>query len=145
MVFSQHFRFPCQYHFTIVSYSFIHLLPTLYNVFSPSTLFVTSQYHSTVAQYSFIHLPPTLYNVFLPVLQFSPLIINRPLLHTPVFSWRTLRLNCTLIEILAAFYIHGIFAFHRITFCFNLTANKPFDYLAELKYLRNTLTDQNCA
>jgi len=29
-----------------------------------------------------IHLPPTLYNVFLPVLQFSPVSIISPLLHT---------------------------------------------------------------
>ena len=40
------------------------------------------QYHSTIAPYSFIHLPPTLYNVFLPVLQFSPVSIILPLLHT---------------------------------------------------------------
>ena len=31
---------------------------------------------------SSIHLPPTLYNVFLPVLQFSPVSIIPPLLHT---------------------------------------------------------------
>ena len=37
MFFSQHFRFPCQYHSTIAPYSSIHLPPTLYNVFSPST------------------------------------------------------------------------------------------------------------
>ena len=29
-----------------------------------------------------IHLPPTLYNVFLPVLQFSPVCIIRPTIHT---------------------------------------------------------------
>ena len=40
------------------------------------------QYHSTIAPYSFTHLPPTLYNVFLPVLQFSPVSIIPPLLHT---------------------------------------------------------------
>src|SRR5215475_14303881 len=51
MFFSQHFSFPCQY-------------------------------HSTNAPYSFIHLPPTLYNVFLSVLQFSPVSIIPPLLHT---------------------------------------------------------------
>jgi branched-subunit amino acid transport protein len=51
MFFSQYFSFPCQY-------------------------------HSTIAPYSFIHLPPTLYNVYLPVLQFSPVSIIPPLLHT---------------------------------------------------------------
>jgi len=50
-----------------------------------------------------------------------------------------------LTEILAVFYIGGIIAFHRITVSINLTANRPFDCLAKLKYLRMTLTDQNCA
>jgi hypothetical protein len=40
------------------------------------------QYHSTNAPYSFKHLPPTLYNVSLPVLQFSPVSIIPPMLHT---------------------------------------------------------------
>jgi len=40
------------------------------------------QYHSTIAPYSSIRLPPTLYNVSLPVLQFSPVSIIPPLLHT---------------------------------------------------------------
>jgi hypothetical protein len=40
------------------------------------------QYHSTNAPYSYIHLPPTLYNVSLPVLQFSPVSITPPMLHT---------------------------------------------------------------
>ena len=50
--------------------------------FSSSTSRIPCQYHSTIAPYSFIHLPPTLYNVFLPVLQFSPVSIIPPLLHT---------------------------------------------------------------
>src|SRR5215475_5866520 len=50
--------------------------------FFPSTSVFPCQYHSTIAPYSFIHLPPTLYNVFLPVLQFSPVSIIPPLLHT---------------------------------------------------------------
>ena len=50
--------------------------------FSPSTSVFPCQYHSTIAPYSFIHLQPTLYNVFLPVLQFSPVSIILPLLHT---------------------------------------------------------------
>ena len=45
------------------------------------------QYHSTIAPYSFIHLPPTFYNVFHPVLQFSPVSIIPPLLHTHSFIY----------------------------------------------------------
>ena len=78
--------FPCQYHSTIAPYSFIHLPPTLYNVFIPVLLFspvsiippllhthsfiyhprcivffsqyfsFPCQYPSTNAPYSFIHL-----------------------------------------------------------------------------------------
>ena len=47
----------------------------------------TCQYHSTIAPYSSIHLPPTLYNVFLPALQFSPVSIIPPLLHTHSFIY----------------------------------------------------------
>ena len=50
--------------------------------FSSSTSVFPCQYHSTIAPKAFIHLPPTLYNVFLPVLQFSPVSIIPPLLHT---------------------------------------------------------------
>jgi hypothetical protein len=50
--------------------------------FSPSTSVFPCHYHSTNAPYSFIHLPPTLYNVSLPVLQFSPVSIIPPMLHT---------------------------------------------------------------
>ena len=32
---SQHFSFPCQYHSTNATYTFIHLPPTLYNVSVP--------------------------------------------------------------------------------------------------------------
>ena len=45
------------------------------------------QYHSTNAPYPFIHLPPTLYNVSLPVLQFSPVSIIPPMLHTHSFTY----------------------------------------------------------
>ena len=108
---------PCQYHSTIAPYSFIHIPPMLYTVFSQyfsfplsvsfhhcsilihsstthtvycfslSTSFFPCQYHSTIAPYSFIHLPPTLYTVFLPVLQFSPVSIIPPLLHTHSFIY----------------------------------------------------------
>src|SRR5215469_16601623 len=50
-------------------------------MFSPSTSVFPCQYHSTIAPYPSIHLPPTLY-VFLPALQFSPVSIIPPLLHT---------------------------------------------------------------
>jgi hypothetical protein len=67
-----------------------HLAPdhvrSVTNVVSLGQIFLPvfpSHYHSNTAPYSFIHLPPTLYNVFLPVLQFSPVSIIPPLLHTP--------------------------------------------------------------
>ena len=37
--FSQHFSLPCQYHSTIAPYPFIHLPPTLHNVFLPALQF----------------------------------------------------------------------------------------------------------
>ena len=97
--------FPCQYHSTIATYSFIHLPPSSVLFFShyfriplsvsfhKSSIHIPSptthavkcfslsasvfpcQYHSTIAPYSFIHLPSTLHNVFLPVLQF-PLSVS---------------------------------------------------------------------
>jgi len=42
MFFSQHFSSPCQYHSTNAPYSFIHLPPTLYNVFLPKLQFPLS-------------------------------------------------------------------------------------------------------
>jgi len=122
MFFSQYFSFPCQYHSAIAPYSFIHLPPTLYNVFlpvlqfplsvsfhhssilihpstthaicfSPSTSVFPCQHYSTIAPYSFIHLPPTLYNVFFPALQFSPVSIIPPLLHTHPFNYHP---RCTM-------------------------------------------------
>jgi len=55
--------------------------------FSPITSDFPCQYHSTNAPYPFIHLPPTLYNVSLPVLQFPPVSIIPPLLHTHSFTY----------------------------------------------------------
>ena len=55
--------------------------------FSPSTLVFPRQYYCTIAPYLSIHLPPTLYSVFLPALQFSPVSIIPPLLHTHVFIY----------------------------------------------------------
>ena len=67
MFFSQYFNFPCQYHSTNAPHSFVHLPPTLYNVFLPVFQFSPVSIHNHSI---FIHLPPTLCNVFLPVLQF---------------------------------------------------------------------------
>ena len=50
--------------------------------FSYKYMSLLCHYHSTIASYLFIYLPPTLYNVFLPVLQFSPVSIIPPLLHS---------------------------------------------------------------
>jgi len=61
--------------------------------FSPCTSVFPCQYHSTIAPYSFIHLPPMLYNVFIPVLQFSPVSIIPPLLHTHSFIYHP---RCTM-------------------------------------------------
>ena len=55
--------------------------------FSPSTSVFPCQYHSTNAPYPFIHLPPKLYNVSLPALQFSPVTIIPPMLHTHSFTY----------------------------------------------------------
>ena len=55
--------------------------------FSTSTSDFSCRYHSTIAPYPSIHLPPTLCNVFFPVLQFSPVSIIPPLLHTHSFIY----------------------------------------------------------
>jgi hypothetical protein len=108
---------PRHHHSTTAPYSFIHLPPTLYHVFlpvilfppspsfhhcsilihssttytvsrfSPSTSVFPRHHNSTTAPYSFIHLPPTLYHVFLPVIQFSPVTIIPPMLHTHSFIY----------------------------------------------------------
>ena len=82
MFFSQYFSFPLSVSFHHCSI-LIHPSTThAVKCFSPSTSVLPCQYHSTIAPYSFIHLPPRMYNVFLPVLQFSPVSIIPPLLHT---------------------------------------------------------------
>jgi len=53
----------------------------------PSTSVFLCQYHSTNAPYQFIHLPLTVYNVSIPVLQFSPVSIIPPTLHTHPFTY----------------------------------------------------------
>jgi hypothetical protein len=55
--------------------------------FSPNTSVFPCQYHSTIAPYPFIHLPPTLYNASRPALQFPPVSIIPPSLHTRLFTY----------------------------------------------------------
>jgi len=81
MFFSQYFSFPLSVSFHHCS-TLIHPSTTHAVCFSPSTSVFPCQNHSTIPPYSFIHLPPTLYNIFLPALQFSPVSIIPPLLHT---------------------------------------------------------------
>ena len=60
--FSQCFSFPCQYHSTIAPYSFIHLPPTLCNVFLPVLHFPLSvSFHQ--CSIPIIHPPPTTHNL----------------------------------------------------------------------------------
>jgi uncharacterized membrane protein (DUF485 family) len=54
--------------------------------FSPNGCF-PRQYYSNNAPYSLIHPPPTPYNAFLRALQFSPVSIILPLLHTHSFIY----------------------------------------------------------
>ena len=62
---------------------------SLYEIYyGHSTSVFPCQYHSTNAPHPFIHLPPTLYNVSLPVLQFSPVSIIPPMLHTHSVTYR---------------------------------------------------------
>ena len=77
--------FPCQYRSTVAPYSFIYHQRCI--MFFSQNLSFPCQYHSTIAPYSFIHLPPMLCNVFLPALQFSPVSIIPPLLHTHSFIY----------------------------------------------------------
>ena len=110
--FSQHFSFPSQCHSPKAPYTYIHLPPTLYNIFlqalqfsplciiptllnSPSSIYtpiciivfsqhftLSCQYRSTIAPFPFIHLPPIFYIIYLPVLQLFPVSTRTPLLHT---------------------------------------------------------------
>src|SRR5215510_2247626 len=86
MFLSQYFSFPLSVSFHQCSIP-IHSPTTNAVYFSPSTSVFPSQYHSTNDPYPFIHLPPTLYNVSLPVLQFSPVSIIPPMLHTHSFTY----------------------------------------------------------
>ena len=60
MFFSKYFSFPCQYHSTITPYPFIHLPPTLYNVFLPILQFplsVSFHHHSLLIFICILLLP----------------------------------------------------------------------------------------
>jgi len=52
---SQHFSFPCQYHSTNAPYSFIHLPPTLCNVFLPVLQFLLSFIPPMLHTHAFIY------------------------------------------------------------------------------------------
>ena len=105
MFFSQHFSFPCQYHSTNTPYSFIHLPPTLYNVFLPVLQFPLSvSFHQYPIQ---IHLPLTLYSLGNALFRTKPATLgdtmdsvrhtvpslNIPSLNSPCFT-----LNACLIK-----------------------------------------------
>ena len=75
------------YYSTIAPHSFIHLPPTLYNVFLPVLQFSPVSIIPPLLHTQSIHLPPTLCNVFLLVLQFSPVSTIPPMLHTHSFNY----------------------------------------------------------
>jgi len=81
MFFSQHFSFPCQYHFTNAPYSFIHLPSTLYKVFLPALHFPLSiSFHqcSILINSSTTHAVES----FSPSTSVYPVSIIPPTLHT---------------------------------------------------------------
>jgi len=79
--FSKYLSFPCQYHSTNAPYSFIHLPPTLYNVFLPALRFPLSvSFHQSSI---LIHSPTTqAAKCFSPSTSVSPVSIIPPMLHT---------------------------------------------------------------
>jgi len=81
MFFSQHFSFPCQYHSPNAPYLFIHLPPTLYNVFLPAFQFPLSvSFHQCSMP---IHSSITnAVECFSPSTSVSPVSIIPPTLHT---------------------------------------------------------------
>ena len=99
------------------------------------------QYHSTIAPYSFIHLPLTLYNVFLLVLQFSPVSVIPPLLHTHPSTF-----CCYLIDKVAKtgnykrFYrsaFRGNLCREEISLFFVLNFLKVYTSFTSFSYLKN--------
>ena len=86
MLFSQYFSFTCQYHSTNAPYSFIHLPPTLYNVFSPSTSVSPVSIIPPVPHtHSFSYHPHCI--VFSPSTSVSPVSIIPPVPHTHSFIY----------------------------------------------------------
>ena len=81
-VFSQYFGFPLSVSVHHCSIPFRPSTTQDVECLSPCASVFPCQYHSTIDLYSFIHLPRMLYTAFLPVLQFSPVSIIPPLLHT---------------------------------------------------------------
>ena len=107
----------CQYHSNIAPYSFIHLPPAVSNffllalqsspvsiippllhthsfIYHPHSIMFFSQYFSFPRSVSFHHCSILIhsstthtYNVFLPALQFFPVSIIPPLLHTHSFTY----------------------------------------------------------
>jgi len=86
MFFSQYFSFHCQYHFTNAPYSFIHLPPTLYDVFLPVLQFPLSvSFHQCSI---LIHSSTTdAIWCFSPSTSVSPVSIIPPMLHTHSFIY----------------------------------------------------------
>jgi len=84
--FSRHFSFPCQYHSTNAPYSFIHLPPTLYNVFLSVIRFSLSvSFHQCSI---FIHSSITeAINCFSPNTSNSPVSIIPLIIHNHSFIY----------------------------------------------------------
>src|SRR5215470_5789431 len=93
MFFSQYSSFPCQYHSTNAPYSFIHLPPTLYNVFLPVLQFPLSvSFHRCSI---LIHSCTTdAVKCFSPSTSVSPVSIIPPMLHTHSFIYHR---RCTIL------------------------------------------------
>jgi len=77
---SQYFSFPCQYHSTNPPYSFIHLPPTLYNVFLPVFQFPLSSFHQ--CSILFPSSSTKAVQCFSPSTSISPASIIPPMLQT---------------------------------------------------------------
>ena len=118
--FSQHFSFPCQYHYTNAPYSFIHLPTTLYWIIYQHFSFFC-HYHLSTAPYAFIYLTSKLYYIFFPVFQFPLLVsfqqcpkpIHSPATHT-VLSFFFSQYFCFLVSfITAVFHNHSLIGHPR--------------------------------
>ena len=88
--------------------------------FSPSTSVFPCQYHSTTAQYTFIKLSLILSNVSLPVLQFSPVSIIPPSLHTHSFIYHP---HCIMFFSQYFSFLLSV-SFHNCSILIHLATNK---------------------